>query len=82
MTYAEIAKRVKIAEKTIYNWKENRKELLEVVIKGLTCKEENVNVTVNDELYNLIKKLEEKEKEMYIHEIKARILRKEIDKEK
>lgn len=81
MTYAEIAKRLKIAEKTVYNWKENRKELLEIVIKGLECNEKNVNVTNNhDELCNLLKKLNEKEREMYIHEIKARILRKEIDK--
>lgn len=35
MTNAEIAKKLKIAEKTIYNWRKNRKELFEVIEDGL-----------------------------------------------
>lgn len=81
MTNAEMAKKLNIAEKTIYNWKQNRKELFEIVEKALSG---NVNVTVEDkktkELINLIEKLSNQEKEMYILEIKARILKKEIDK--
>lgn len=80
MTNAEIAKKLNIAEKTIYNWKQNRKELFEIVENALNG---TVNITVENkktkELINLIDKLSEKEKEMYILEIKARILKKEID---
>jgi len=80
MTNAEIAKKLNIAEKTIYNWKLNRKELFEIVENALNG---TVNITVENkktkELMNLIEKLSEKEKEMYILEIKARILKKEID---
>lgn len=81
MTNAEMAKKLNIAEKTIYNWKQNRKELFEIVEKALSG---TVNITVEDkktkELVNLIEKLSDKEKEMYILEIKARILKKELDK--
>ena len=81
MTNAEIAKKLNIAEKTIYNWKSNRKELFEIVENALNG---TVNITVENkktkELINLIEKLSEKEKEMYILEIKARILKNEIDK--
>ncbi|MDY0194397.1 MAG: hypothetical protein RBR93_12885 [Aliarcobacter butzleri] len=80
MTNAEIAKKLNIAEKTIYNWKQNRKELFEIVENALNG---TVNITVENkktkELINLFEKLSEKEKEMYILEIKARILKKEID---
>lgn len=80
MTNAEIAKKLNIAEKTVYNWKLNRKELFEIVENALNG---TVNITVENkktkELINLIEKLSEKEKEMYILEIKARILKKELD---
>lgn len=80
MTNAEIAKKLNIAEKTIYNWKQNRKELFEIVDKAFNG---TVNITVENkktkELLNLIEKLNDKEKEMYILEIKARILKKELD---
>ena len=38
MTNAEMAKKLNIAEKTIYNWKLNRKELFEIVEKALFLK--------------------------------------------
>jgi septum formation topological specificity factor MinE len=79
----EMAKLLNVAIKTIYNWKKTRPELMEVIKKGLGIKENNVNITINKkdkELNNLIKKLNEKEKELYILEIKARLLKKEIDK--
>ena len=80
MTNAEIAKRLNIAEKTVYNWKQNRKELFEIVQKALNG---NVNITCENkktkELMQLIEQLSDKEKDMYILEIKARILKKELD---
>ncbi|MDD3343925.1 MAG: hypothetical protein PHR87_10155 [Sulfurospirillaceae bacterium] len=79
MTNAEMAKRLNIAEKTLYNWKQNRKELFEIVEKALN---NNVNIIYESkktkELVQLIEKLSDKEKDMYILEIKARILKKEL----
>ena len=84
MTNAEIAKKLKIAEKTIYNWRKNRKELFEILELGIKIQESQKNIEyVNNtykELINLYKKLNEKEQEYYITDIKAGILKKEIDK--
>ena len=83
MTNAEIAKKLKIAEKTIYNWRKNRKELFEVIENGLNLKENKESLYVNDtykELIQLFEKLSEQEIQYYILDIKTRILKKEIDK--
>ncbi len=82
MTADEIAKRLNIARKTIFNWKKNRKELYEIILKGLESENIDVNNTLSKdvkELVILIEKLTKKEKEMYISEIKARILRRELE---
>ena len=83
MTNAEIAKKLKIAEKTIYNWRKNRKELFEVIENGLNLKESKESLYVNDaykKLIQLFEKLSEQEIQYYILDIKTRILKKEIDK--
>ena len=83
MTNAEIAKKLKIAEKTIYNWRKNRKELFEVIENGLNLKEMQDNLYVNNtykELIALLEKLSKQEIEYYISDIKTRILKKELDK--
>ena len=83
MKAEEIAKRINVAVKTVYNWKETRPELYDVIKKGLGIEPKNVNITIDKEekeLHQLIKKLDKREKEMYIFEIKARLLRKELDK--
>ncbi|MGF7404376.1 hypothetical protein [Campylobacter concisus] len=83
MTNAEIAKKLKIAEKTIYNWRKNRKELFEVIENGLNLKENKESLYVNDaykKLIQLFEKLSEQEIQYYILDIKTRILKKEIDK--
>ena len=83
MTNAEIAKKLKIAEKTIYNWRKNRKELFEVIENGLNSKKNKESLYVNDtykELIQLFEKLSEQEIQYYILDIKTRILKKEIDK--
>ena len=83
MTNAEIAKKLKIAEKTIYNWRKNRKDLFEVIENGLNSKKNKENLYVNDtykELIQLFEKLSEQEIQYYILDIKTRILKKEIDK--
>lgn len=83
MTNAEIAKKLKIAEKTIYNWRKNRKELFEVIEDGLNLKENKESIYVNNtykELIDLLEKLSQLEIQYYISDIKTRILKKEIDK--
>nr|WP_314089422.1 hypothetical protein [uncultured Campylobacter sp.] len=83
MTNSEIAKKLKIAEKTIYNWKKNRKELFEIIENGLNLKEMQDNLYVNNtykELIELLEKLSKQEIEYYISDIKTRILKKELDK--
>ena len=83
MTNTEIAKKLKIAEKTIYNWRKNRKELFEVIENGLNLKENKESLYVNDaykKLIQLFEKLSEQEIQYYILDIKTRILKKEIDK--
>lgn len=83
MTNAEIAKKLKIAEKTIYNWKKNRKELFEIIENGIKFKENQIENHVNNtyqEIIELFKKLSEQEIQYYIMDIKARILKKEIEK--
>lgn len=83
MTNSEIAKKLKIAEKTIYNWRKNRKELFEVIENGLNSKKNKESLYVNDtykELIQLFEKLSEQEIQYYILDIKTRILKKEIDK--
>ncbi|QPI02877.1 hypothetical protein G5B95_04040 [Campylobacter concisus] len=83
MTNAEIAKKLKIAEKTIYNWRKNRKELFEIIENGLNSKKNKESLYVNDtykELIQLFEKLSEQEIQYYILDIKTRILKKEIDK--
>lgn len=83
MTNAEIAKKLRIAEKTIYNWRKNRKELIEILEIGIKFQENQKNLEyVNNtyqELIKLFKQLNPKEQEYYTTSMKARILKREID---
>ena len=83
MTNAEIAKKLRIAEKTIYNWRKNRKELIEILEIGIKFQENQKNLEyVNNtyqELIKLFEQLNPKEQEYYTTSMKARILKKEID---
>lgn len=85
MTNKELAKKLGVAEKTIYNWQKNRKELFEVIKTGLKIIESQKNIEyVNNtysELIKTYKQLTEQEQEYYITDMKARILKKEIEKE-
>ena len=83
MTNAEIAKKLRIAEKTIYNWRKNRKELIEILEIGIKFQEnqkdlEHVNNTYQ-KLIKLFEQLNPKEQEYYTTSMKARILKREID---
>ena len=81
MTNAEIAKKLRIAEKTIYNWRKNRKELIEILEIGIKFQENQKNLEyVNNTYQELIKLFEQlNPKEYYTTSMKARILKREID---
>ena len=82
MTNAEIAKKLKIAEKTIYNWRKNRKELFEIIEDGLNLKENKESIYVNDtykELIDLLEKLSQQEIQYYISDKKTRWIMRKIN---
>lgn len=85
MTNKELAKKLGVAEKTIYNWQKHRKELFEIIKTGLKITESQKNIEyVNNtylELIKTYKQLTEQEQEYYITDMKARILKREIEKE-
>lgn len=72
----EIAELVDVPVKTAYNWEKNRKKLFNVLEEYIKMK--NENITNFKELKEYFEKLTEQEQEMYISEIKARVLRKEL----
>lgn len=73
MTNLQIAKKLKIAEKTLYNWQKNRKELYKIILKGLEYEnQEYVKNTEKTEYQKLIddfKQLDAKEQEYIISKI-------------
>ena len=82
MTNSEIAKKLHIAEKTIYNWRKNRKELFEIIQSGIDFQEAKKNIQVNStykEIISLLDNLSKQEIDYYISDIKTRILKKELD---
>ncbi len=78
MEKKELAKRINVSLATIYNWEKTKPELIKLVKKGI---ENEKNLIKNEnEINEYFNRLSEKEKEMYRAEIKARVLKKEIDK--
>lgn len=77
MDKKEIAKLLKIEIRTLYNWEKNRKDLYNFIIENTSKNKENNSEY--DELLKYFKQLTEKEKNYYLSDIKARILKKEID---
>lgn len=67
---AEIAKMLKIGTSTIYQWKKTRPELYEFLLSN--------SVMQKSEIEKYFDMLSNEEKEMYLHEIKARVLRKNL----
>ncbi len=78
MNNKELTEYIGISEPTIYAWKKNKVNLYNII---MNWKSQNKNIlsTEEENLLKLFNKLTQKEKEMYIAEIKARILRKELD---
>ena len=77
MDLKEYCKFLNISEPTIYNWKNDKPNLYKIVIEYKKEKIDNENnLSEILKYYNL---LSEKEKEYYLSDIKARVLKKEIE---
>ena len=77
MNLKEYCEFLNISEPTIYNWKNDKPNLYKIVIEYKKEKIDNENnLSEILKYYNL---LSEKEKEYYLSDIKARVLKKEIE---
>jgi sensory box/GGDEF domain/HD domain protein len=76
MDKKEIAKIIKKDIKTLYNWEKQNPTLYKIIDEYLSEKTKNPQET---ELLELFHKLNEKEKEYYITDIKLRVLKKELE---
>jgi sensory box/GGDEF domain/HD domain protein len=76
MDKKEIAKIIKKDIKTLYNWEKQNPTLYKIIDEYLSEKAKNPQEA---ELIELFQKLNEKEKEYYIADMKLRILKKEIE---
>jgi sensory box/GGDEF domain/HD domain protein len=76
MDKKEIAKIIKKDVKTIYNWEKQNPTLYKIVNDYLSEKTKDPQET---ELLELFQKLNEKEKEYYIADMKLRVLKKELE---
>ena len=73
----ELAKKLQIELRPLYNWEKNRPALYNFLIKNF--QKENKNNSKIKELNEYFSRLNEKEQEFYISDIKTRLLRKEIE---
>lgn len=77
MNKKKIAETLEIELRTLYNWEKTRPKLYEFIIKAFENK--NIENENNTKIIEIFSKLSEKEKEFYITDMKARILRKELE---
>ena len=78
MNKREVAEFIGKDIKTIYNWEKNNPNLYKI-LEFYFQKESEINPT-HKELIELFDKLSEMEQQFYLSDIRARILKKEIDK--
>lgn len=78
MTIRELCEYINITTPTLYNWKKEKPNLYKII--------ENFNSENNDnldkkeqEFIKLFRQLNEKEKEYYLSDMNARILKKELE---
>ncbi|MDY4803588.1 TetR/AcrR family transcriptional regulator [Campylobacter sp.] len=77
MNKKKIAETLEIEIRTLYNWEKTRPKLYEFIIKAFENK--NIENENNTKIIEIFSKLSEKEKEFYITDMKARILKKELE---
>ena len=73
----ELAKYIGKPEATIINWRKNFPNLYQIVTSAIN-NDEYIEKEESKKILKLFELLEEKEKRMYLAEIEARILRKEL----
>ena len=71
----ELSKIIDIPVRTLYNWEKNRPKLYNFLTNCIKKEKEN-----KTEVEILFEELTEEEQTMYISEMKARILRRKLDK--
>ena len=77
MNLKEFCNFLNISEPTIYNWRADKPNLYKIVME---YKKEKIDNADNlSEILKYFNKLSEKEKEFYLADIKARILRNELE---
>jgi acyl CoA:acetate/3-ketoacid CoA transferase alpha subunit len=74
-----IANSLDIGISTLYKWKKTREKLFSHIVENYN-KKSIIENKEKSEIEKYFNELEEIEKEMYLAEIKARVLRKKIDK--
>jgi len=72
----ELAVRINVSLATIYNWEKTKPQLISLIDKGIQL--ENGTAAKN-EIEKYFNQLNEQEQEMYLSEIKARVLRKKLN---
>lgn len=77
MDKKSIAKRINVSLATLYNWEKTKPELIQLIEQGIQYEKGNTKENPITEYFN---ELDKNEKEMYLAEIKARVLRKKLDK--
>lgn len=79
MTNKELAEYIGITEQTIYNWKREKPNLYKI-ITDFKNKTINKFSKQEQEILKTFDELTEDEKEMFLYEMKARVLRRKIEK--
>lgn len=82
MNNKELCKILNISEPTLYNWKKEKPVLYKIVIEYKESKENNKNLNILDELIKYFNNLKKIEQEYYLAEIKAKILKREIEEKR
>jgi len=73
-TQEQIAKLLNITRTTLHNWKTEKPYLYKIVMQHFKKKESRL-----EEIEELFEQLDDIEKEMYLAEIKAKVLRKKLN---
>lgn len=76
MDKKQIAKRIKVSLATMYNWEKTKPELIKLIEYGL--KYESGEIEQN-EILKYFEKLKKIEQEFYLSEIKAKVLKRELE---
>jgi len=77
MNKKELAVRLDISLATLYNWEKSKPELIKLINLGLKA-ENNESTEDENDIKKYYKELTKEEQDMYLFEIKARVMRKKL----